>query len=246
MLSMRTVKKDPTFTESQNRGLIIEHRDRVLHQFEVLAIDNLVDPYMAAYLMITETLLIISRREDFLVYQLDDIQIEAVGNEPGTSLWQLMIESSSQINPAQNWLQGLQDSDAVMKLRITGKDGIPSDYVLKEATNLLFNIQSWANIMHLVYIQSRQNIPGTLLEIEQGFFSRFNRRTVLAFIAVFIVYFILFYLQFSNDLGIISDIINWIFGVVLVLMGIWTALSFNKNLKRYSTFYKSFQDSEYR
>lgn len=238
---MEAKKLDPLQGVTQNI-VIATGGESIVDRFEIVALDTNIMDLMTATLYTTQSYLIVSYDEVLEIYRLDSISLEFIGYTPKFTIWQQLLEGNPGYSEKTRANIIALKADEQLSRMVISEDGqIPKDYLFRQGIEIKKVFQTWAMYQILQnHKLNRQNDP-LLIDMVQGSFTKFNQKTVLTFIVTLILYIIIRLIVDSFDVGILLTVLDVLFGIALVGMGIWTIFSINKNLQHFKRVYNSFQ-----
>lgn len=243
---MRQVKLDTLNTVEQNIFSLIRDGDEILYEFAVFPYDHNIMDYNSPMFYVTNWNLFFVYDEVIEVHDLAGLDLDIYGEAPKFTLWQQWFEGKFYyIRGQEARLRSLKEAEFYSHLAMSSPNSVPKEFAVRENINIGKAYQSWAMSQLIINVKNRITRDERVVELLNGFFSKFNVKTVGVFIVVFVVYFLLRMLvgDFSDIIGTVLDVV---FGIVVVLMGAWTYSSGNKNLKRYEAVYNAYSTEKMR
>jgi hypothetical protein len=209
--------------------------------FSVVPLDHSVQDWSTPEIILTKEYLFLRIDDIFEIYLLSDVEISLFGDMPKFKIWQQLFEGNFQYNPEDpTTLETIKSSERLTRLGLNEKGEIIREFVLRENQIVKRNYQTWAMAQLILNCKNEFPIDMSLVEMLNGTFTRFNQKTVLTFIGVFIVYVVFKLISLLGMPDILGTIFDIIFGIVLVGMLVWSVISINKNLERYRAIYSSY------
>lgn len=238
---MVSYKVDPLETKAENIKRVTQNED-VLSQFEVVPLDNNVLDLNSPTLFVTSSFIVHSYDEVLEVYNLQELDIEYLGDPPRFTIVQQIMEGRNyyMAERIEN-LQKMRANEHLPRMAITEPNQVPRDYTLRKSFEVQKPYQVWAMVRIIKNHQRHHQSESMLQEMVDGNFSRFNQKTIMAFIAVFIGYLFLKLFLFSFTPDIIDRVLNFLFGAVVLALGVWLWLTVTKNLEKFKAVYKGYE-----
>jgi hypothetical protein len=239
---MVSYKREFTAELREEIKKFLETGEVILHEFEVVPIDYGIQDFRTPKIFITKEKLIFTFDETFEVYLLNELEISIFGEAPKFTVWQQFLEGDFRYEQGDTvGLEKIKASEVIVRFVFNEDKHVPKEFILRKGIIVAKNSQTWAMAQTILNTKNRLNDDPILREIMDGRFTRFNQRTILVFIVIFLGFFVLKLLGVNVDLpDLFNSIIDWIFGIVLIGMIVWTVLSINKNLERYKACYYSY------
>ena len=174
-------------------------------------------------------------------YQLKNITFGYSGEEPQFKIWRILLDFKYKYsnNEDDDFLRLMRDQyNFRFTFNETGK--ATKDFLHRNYESIMKSYQTWA--MGRIIMNHKNNIPikNDLIEMINGDFVVFNQRAVLIFAFITTIYFLMRWLLIPLVPDIFQTIIDGLYIALLLLMGVWLYLSYQKNLKRYENIYRSF------
>lgn len=215
--------------------------EEVLAQYEVVPLDTNVMDLNTPTLFLTKSFLILNYDEILEIYNLGELDIEYLGNEPRFTIPQQLMEGKFYYSAERmEDLTKMRNYEELPRMAITEPNQVPKDYTLRNGIEVQKSYQVWSMVRMIQNIQRNQESEAMLQEMVEGNFTRFNQKTILAFLAIFGVYLVIKLLLFSYLPDLIDQILNFIFGALVIALGIWLWLTVSKNLMKFKSVYRGY------
>ncbi len=210
--------------------------------FEVVPLDYRIKDFSTPKIFVSDSKLLFTFDDVVEVYELPEISIEYSGANPKFTIWQILTEGNYMYTESEEAkIEQLKQVDDLPRLTITSTGAVPKDFLHRSGFGISKSYKTWAMTQTIVNIKSNMQENPVIIEMLDGYFSRFNSKTVLSFIGIFIAYFILSPVSTYYLPSFISTILDILFVIVLLFMIWWLYSSVSGNLKRFETVYLSFK-----
>ncbi|MCK9369093.1 hypothetical protein M0R04_03985 [Candidatus Dojkabacteria bacterium] len=234
---MQSIRRDLTSTLEQNLQKYLPVGEQILHTIDVIPLDTRVANFLSPKLYISKSKLFFVFDEEMDIYDLNSLEISLIGQPPKFDIVPLFLESTfvySYENRSQ--LAKFQAKEELTRLSINTIGEVPRYFLVRSNGRSAKSIKTWALMQLTTNIKMGNTDNSQLLEILAGYFSQFNTKTAIYFIASFLIYIVLKLLS-SLLPKLVGTIFDVFFGIILVLVAYWAYISVARNLKRYKNTY---------
>lgn len=241
---MRGLRSDITISQLENIKKLLEKDEDIIYTFSVVPLDYRIVDFSTPNFYITDKHLLFAFDEAIEVYNLSDLEIGLIGNQPQFDLSKVVIEPTSSYSFDRKMeLEKLKEDEGLTRLSLNESMQVPKYFLLREHFTIQKSYKTWALAQLLINVTNKKKENELLLEMLAGYFSTFNQKTVLYFVFAFIIYFIAKLVVGFNLPAIVSTILDAIFAVFMVFIGYWLWISVQKNFKRYEKYYLSYSST---
>ena len=239
---MQSVKWDVSRTPEENIKETIGTTEKILYQFEVVPYDYHVENRFTPRFFLSQSKLMLQHDEILEIYNLKDLSFDFFGEPPRFTLWQQSMEGNFQyVNGNEESLNKLKQAESVLRFSFNELNKVPKYFVFRTSTVVQKAFKTWAMAQIIINTKNRAENNVALEEMVGGVFSTFNQRTVLTFATVFTSYFLIRIIANWLIPGLLVQILDYGFALVVIAMGVWLYRSVSKNLKRYEGVYMSYK-----
>jgi hypothetical protein len=241
---MQQYKIDILKTVEENVKAVLKE-DPILYTFNIIPLDYTVSDLTSPKVFISLNKFIFVYDEKLEAHNLNELEFEILGDEPQFKLIQQFTEASYSYNNADNdSFKRLKNDDTFTRLNYFEIGQIPKNIVLRNEYITAKPFQTWAMSQIILNIKNRIKQDPVLDEMLIGNFYKFNTTTIVLFMVVVVSYFALQFIIRATIAGIVSNIIDFLFAVVMIAMGVWTYLSLEKNNKKFYDKYLQYRPSK--
>lgn len=243
---MISIKRDELKTVQQQIKEKLNTQSEVALSFEVVPLDHQVRNSTTPTLLIIDRTMVFTYDDVIEFYELDNLNIELLGARPHFQLWRNLFESYQPYTDetAPVLIKNARDNEFTTRLAINEPQKVPFEFILRRDILVQKPYLTWAMYQTLLNYKNGLRKDENLEKFFVGNFNTFNQRTVLLFIAIFAGYFLIRVLLGGFLPQILQTILDIIFGLVSLLMGIWTYLSVQGNLDKHKITYDKYRTDE--
>ena len=215
--------------------------ETILHIYGVVPLDYRVANFLSPVFYISSKRLFFFFDEALEIYDLSNLDIDLIGDQPNFEIRKLVLENYPQYAfENRNEIEKLKLTEGLTKISINEPKQVPKYFLVRKSFVIQKSFKTWALYQLLSNLKNMKTDNETLVEMLAGYFSAFNQKTVVNFVFVFSSY-VLLKIIFSLLLpAIFNTIIDVLFTIILVFFGYWLYLSSDKNFKRYYRYYLSY------
>lgn len=238
---MQGYRIDIIKTVIDNITQLLLPNEKILHTYEVVPLDYNVIDFNSPKFYITQTRLIFTYDEAIEIYNLSELEIALVGEQPKFDMRNVIFEKMPMYF-AGNYkeIEKLKSQDGLAKVSINESKQVPKYFLLREGSVIQKGYKTWAlqRLMNNIKVQNYNNEE--LVKMLTSYFQNYNQKTLLTFIFVFLGYVIL-KLVFGFLLPrIASTILDVIFFIIIGFVGYWLYVTVDKNFKKFEQIYLSY------
>ncbi len=227
---MKTFEVDNLTTIEANVLALIPQGEEFEFECDVVLFDHRVSNPQSAKVFITNELLFITYDSLIEKYSIRDLEVNMSGLKPEFNLVRIW---------AERVLSSYTKND-LLKININEKGKPAFDIAVRNGSILAYSFQTWALSKLIRSFRDDLEIDNKLYSMIRGDYTDFNNTTILYFIFMFVSYFLIILLFASRLPQILLTLLNWGFGIIAIMMGIWVYISMQKVLDGYKEFYRSF------
>jgi len=240
---MIQIELDLLKTAEQNVFDHMAEGDSIVHQFEVVPFDYRVINRATPIFYVTNYSIYFVYDDLMELFTLSELEMDILGEAPKFSPWQLWFEGKSYYSETQgeSFLK-LKNATYYSRLSFNEKGQVPKEFALREGPNVGYSYQSWAMAQLLINTKNGLQIDTRLQELFKGNFAKYNKTTIITFVAVLLGYVLIKSLlgNLSPVIGVVLDIL---FGGFSAFMLWWIYKSMEKNLRRFKAVYDGYSVS---
>lgn len=241
---MQQYKIDLLKTVEENVKALLRE-DPILYSFPIVPIDYTVNDLSTPTIYISLNKFIFAYDDKLELHNLNELEFEVLGDEPHFKLIQQFTEANYVYNNGdKDSFLRLKNDSTFTRLNYFERGQIPKNITLRNNYVTAKPFQTWAMSQIILNIKNRIPKDEILEEMLIGNFYKFNPTTIVLFMVVVVAYFALQLIIRSAIGGILSNIIDFVFAVIMIAMGVWTYLSLEKNNKKFFAKYLQYKPNQ--
>lgn len=231
---MQTFRYDYNSSLEENIKVITNGTEEILFSFEVVPLDTYVDDISSPTIIFTQNLVIFRYDHIIEASLLSETDIYMMGDEPQFRVfWQLFEPTYFYDRNSPETVYNIKNNEAQTRIYLHAKGQIPKSFVIRDKTKVCKNYQNWASYQKMINHKSGLAQDIKVDEMINGNLSKVNNKTVRIFLIVFFAFVAIKIILSLGLPDIIGTILDFVFGGILIAMGVWTYLSMEQNNKRY-------------
>ncbi|WKZ31242.1 MAG: hypothetical protein QY318_00510 [Candidatus Dojkabacteria bacterium] len=237
---MISVRLDPLETKEANVSKAARG-EAIITKFEIVPLDTNVIDFVTPTLYLTQSHFIVSYDEILEIYNFGELDIEYLGEVPKFSIVQQFLEGKFYyFADKREDLDKMRAFEELPRMAVTEPNQVPKDFTLRKGFEVQKAYQVWAMTRMIKNYQRNQSSEGMLQEMVDGNFTRFNQKTILAFVVIFVIYLLIRLFLYPIMPDVVNSALNFFFGAVVLALGVWLWLTVSKNLEKFKALYNGY------